>query len=156
MRKPIQILFIFFGFLSIISCDRNVIYEKNVALKNDTWNYRDTLFYDVNISDTIRAYDIFINVRNSADYQYSNMYLFMSVYAPNGNLLKDTFNITLADQTGKWYGKGAGNIFSIQVPYKLRIKFPFQGIYIFEIQHAMWNQNLQGISDVGIRISKTK
>ena len=153
--KWIQFLFFILIILSVISCNKNVVYEKNIALKNNTWNYNDTLFFDVNISDTISAHNIFINVRNSAEYQYSNIYLFLSTYAPNGNMLKDTFDITLADNTGKWYGKGVGSIFSLQVPYKLHIKFPYQGIYTFEIQHAMWNQNLKGISDIGLRISKS-
>lgn len=156
MRKPQLLLLIYSMILLSLSCDRKVVFEKNSIISDSKWNFKETLHYDVNINDTLRAHNIYINIRNSQEYQYNNIFLFLSTYAPNGNLLKDTFEISLADKKGKWYGKGAGNIYSLQVPYMQNIKFPYRGIYVFEIQHAMWNEELNGITDVGIRIEERK
>jgi len=138
------------------SCDKNAVYDKNIAIPRHVWSYKDTLSYYVNIADTVHSHNIYLNIRNSHNYEYSNIFLFVSTYAPNGGFLKDTVEITLADKTGRWYGQGAGNVFSLQVPYKMKIKFPYAGIYLFEIQHAMWNENLQGITDMGLRVEKTR
>ncbi len=144
------------GSLFALSCDENAIYDKNLTIPHEIWSYKDTLSYYVNIADTLHSHNIYLNIRNSHHYEYSNVFLFVSTYAPNGYFLKDTVEVTLADKTGKWLGKGAVNVFSLQVPYKMQIKFPYMGIYLFEIQHAMWNKNLKGIADVGLRVEKTR
>ncbi len=153
MKSPSGFALILF-FIILISCDAKRVFEQNVAFKNESWNYKDTVHFNVNIADTIHAYNIFINIRNTGSYEYSNIFLFITTYAPNGNFVKDTFEITLADKQGKWIGKGTGNILSIQFPYKMNIKFPYRGIYMFNIQHAMWNEDLHGITDVGLRVEK--
>jgi gliding motility-associated lipoprotein GldH len=140
----------------IQSCDRSGIYDKNVAIQHYLWSAGDTLSFHVNIADTLQAHNIYLNIRNSYHYEYSNIFLFISTYAPNGNFVKDTVEISLADKTGRWFGKGAANVFSLQVPYKMKIRFPHKGIYLFEIQHAMWNNSLKGITDVGLRVEKTR
>ncbi|MFO7658102.1 MAG: gliding motility lipoprotein GldH [Bacteroidales bacterium] len=151
MRKTIIIL-ITGIVLCLVSCKNRVTFERNVAFKDFSWNFKDTLLFDANIADTTRPHDIYLNIRTSSDYPYSNIFLFITTFAPNGNQLKDTFEIQLADESGRWYGKGAGSIYSLQVPYKRNIKFPFRGIYTFNLQHGMWDQNLEGISDIGIRV----
>jgi gliding motility-associated lipoprotein GldH len=140
----------------ISSCDDHAVYDKNISLPEFSWNFQDTLSFHVNIADTSHAHNIYLNIRNSESYQYSNIFLFVSTYAPTGHFLKDTFEIKLADKSGKWFGRGVGNVFSLQVPYKRKIKFPYKGIYLFEIQHAMWNKNLKGIADVGLRVEKDR
>lgn len=156
MKNYLLLLSVLLVTLFEISCDRMAVYDKNKPVPDYTWNYKDTFLFHVNIADTVHAHNIYINIRNSENYRYSNIYLFITTYAPNGNFLKDTFEITLADKSGKWLGQGAGNIFSLQVPYKKNVRFPYRGIYLFEIQHAMWNKDLHGIADVGIRVEKEK
>ncbi|MBN2214447.1 MAG: gliding motility lipoprotein GldH [Bacteroidales bacterium] len=156
----IRYFFLFFSVIIItfltFSCDKDAVYDDNITIPHYVWNYKDTLSFYVNISDTSYVYNICLNIRNTKNYQYSNLFLFISTYAPNGYFLKDTFEIRLADFKGKWLGKGVGNVFSLQVPYKMKIKFPQKGIYLFRIQHAMWNKNLKGITDAGIRVEKAR
>ncbi|MBN2611357.1 MAG: gliding motility lipoprotein GldH [Bacteroidales bacterium] len=140
----------------LVSCKHRAVFEKNVAFNDFSWNYNDTMVFNANIDDTTRPHDIYLNIRTSSEYPYSNIYLFITTYAPNGNQLKDTFGIQLADESGRWYGKGAGSIYSLQVPYKKNIKFPFRGIYTFNLQHGMWDQNLEGVTDIGIRVEALK
>jgi gliding motility-associated lipoprotein GldH len=152
----IAFLMVIVGLIMIQSCDRSRVYDKNVAIQHYLWNAGDTLSFHVNIADTLHTHNIYLNIRNSHHYEYSNIFLFISTYAPNGNFIKDTVEISLADKTGRWFGKGAANVFSLQVPYKMKIRFPYMGIYLFEIQHAMWNNNLKGITDIGLRVEKTR
>ena len=140
----------------LTSCDKNRVFEQNTPIPKESWNFKNVIHYDVNIADTVRAHTVYLNIRNTGSYQYSNIYLFITTHAPNGSFVKDTFEIKLADERGRWLGNGTGNIFSRQVPFKQNIRFPFRGIYTFDIQHAMWNENLEGITDIGLRVEKVR
>ncbi|NJK87202.1 MAG: gliding motility lipoprotein GldH [Bacteroidales bacterium] len=131
-----------------------MVYEKIHTIKGEAWDYTDVLHYDVNVADTAVVYNLLVNVRNSGIYPYSNLYLFITAQAPTGLTVKDTLEIILADQNGKWYGKSIGNIFNHSAFYKKNIKFPFRGIYMFDIQHAMRDKELKGVSDIGLRLEK--
>ena len=140
--------------LLMMSCDKNRVFDQYVKIPDYTWSNKNIIHFDVNIADTVNAHNIYINVRNRSQYPYSNIFLFITTYAPNGEYARDTFEITLADNRGKWLGKGVGNVWSLQVPYLKNIKFPYRGIYIFDIEQAMWDNNLADITDVGLRVEK--
>lgn len=137
------------------SCDADRIYENNIKIDKEGWPIHKTYRFSAEISDTILANNIYINVRNSGNYDWSNLYLFIKTTAPNGATIKDTVSLRLADDKGKWLGNGFGSIFDNQIPYKMNVGFPNKGIYVFELQHGMRTKNLENILDIGIRIEKT-
>jgi gliding motility-associated lipoprotein GldH len=141
-------------FLMLLSCDKTRVFEKNIKIPESVWNKENIVHFKVNISDTVSAHDIYINIRNGSKYSYSNIFLFISTHAPNGVSVRDTFEITLADARGRWLGKGIGSVFSNQVLYLKNVRFPYRGIYIFDIEQAMWNTKLAHVIDVGLRIEK--
>lgn len=149
--KKIKILLYFTFF---ISCTSNVYYNEFYSFKKEIWNLDDIKYFNVTIDDTTALYDIYINIRNTGDYPYQNIFLFINVNAPVNYYYSDTFEILLADELGKWYGKGIGNNFSQKVIYKRNVKFPYRGIYRFDIQHGMREENLKGISDIGLLLEK--
>jgi gliding motility-associated lipoprotein GldH len=140
--------------LMLLSCDKTRVFEQNIKIPGSVWNKENIVHFKVNISDTVSAHNIYINIRNGSKYSYSNIFLFISTHAPNGVSVRDTFEITLADARGKWLGKGIGNVFGNQVLYLKNVKFPYRGIYIFDIEQAMWNTKLAHVIDVGLRIEK--
>lgn len=146
-------LIILIGLLTL-SCDRNRVFEQNIRIPGNTWNNKNIVHFDVNIADTVNPHNICINIRNRSQYKYSNIFMFITTYAPNGEFARDTFEITMADNKGKWLGKGVGNVWSLQVPYHRNIKFPYRGIYMFDIEQAMWDKDLVHIADVGLRVEK--
>ena len=135
-------------------CDRNRVYEKNLRIPGAEWINTNVPYFNVTINDTSAAHNIYINVRNSGKYRYSNLYLFITTKAPNGNTLKDTMDIILADNRGKWLGKGLGDIYFNQILYKKNIRFPYRGIYTFQIEQAMREDTLHDITDIGLRVEK--
>jgi len=74
--------------------------------------------------------------------------------SPDGKKLTDTLQYNLADDKGKRYGKGFGDIRELNLPYKSNIFFPVKGTYQFKIQHGMRVEDLKGVYDLGIRIEK--
>lgn len=141
--------------LTFTSCDSKKIFEENQKVDTSGWKVNETYRFSPEILDTTQVSNIYINVRNSGNYEWSNLYLFIKTTAPNGAVIKDTVNLLLADERGKWLGNGFGSIFDNQIAYKKNIGFPTKGIYVFEIKHGMRTSNLENILDVGIRIEKS-
>lgn len=138
--------------LALASCDSKRIYEENYTIPNQTWNSKNIMVYGVDISDTVHPCNVYVNVRNASDYPFSNLFLFLETRYPNGKLSKDTMECVLADASGKWLGKGSGDIWDNQILFKKNVVFKQKGKYFFNLEQAMRLQNLPQILDVGIRI----
>ena len=80
----------------------------------------------------------------------------MTTTSPDGKNLTDTLHYDLADEKGKWYGRGFGDVHELNLPYKSNVFFPRKGTYEFKVQHGMRIENLKGIFDIGLRIEKYK
>ena len=137
-----------------ISCDQNRVYEKNIAVNEKGWNKDSVITFDLSITDTLQNHNFYINVRNDIKYKYSNLWLFIEIDQPGGSSLTDTFEITLADQAGKWLGEGFGGVKSQQIIYKKNVYFPVSGDYKIDIAQGMREDELKWITDIGIRIEK--
>jgi gliding motility-associated lipoprotein GldH len=138
----------------IQACDKNRFYFKFVEIPGDKWNNKNILHFDVPILDTINSHSVYLLVRNTANYKYNNLFLFVTTTSPLGYSIRDTLELTLADQRGKWTGKGAADIFTSQHPYKINVRFPYRGVYSFDIEQALWEKDLMNISDIGLRIDR--
>jgi len=152
--KPILNLFFLFTALLLVSCDRDRVYDKFKDIKNNIWTRTEIMKFDVQIDDTVSYHRVFVNVRNSGDYKFSNLYLFMSTIYPNGKISRDTMDCLLADDKGKWLGKGLGDLKTCRYLLKKGVRFRQKGIYTFGFEQAMRVEKLEGIKSIGIRIEK--
>ena len=149
----------FFLFLSIIllllvSCNSNVVFTGSVAIKENKWQLMETPVFRVTINDTLNSNNLFFTIRTGSDYPFRNIFLFVTATSPDGKKLTDTLQYYLADDKGKWYGRGFGNINELKLPYKSNVFFPASGEYLFKIQHGMRTEELSGVYDIGLRIEK--
>lgn len=154
MRKRIWI-FCLIGMIALIqSCDSNRIYEEYKKIPSYNWDMNHVLRFEVNVVDTVSAHNLYVNVRNTGAYSYSNIWLFMRQISPLGDAFDDKLECKLATETGEWYGSGFGDIFDLKIPYKQNVVFKKSGVYIFEIQHGMRDRELKDVVNVGLRIEK--
>ncbi len=153
--KNLNKIYIIFLLLILIfaSCDSNTVYDMYLTVGTE-WNKNDVLEFEVEITDTTSLYKYYINIRNSTDYKFRNIYFFLNTQFPDGRRARDTIECILASTDGRWLGSGLGDIKSNRILLKNKIKFPQAGNYKFELEQAMRVDNLQGIKDVGIRIEK--
>ncbi|MFH0865510.1 MAG: gliding motility lipoprotein GldH [Bacteroidota bacterium] len=140
----------------LMSCDPSRVYDKFKDIENAKWNKNEHVKFDVQIDDTVSYNNVFINIRNSGDYRYSNIYLFISTVYPDRKISTDTVECILANEEGKWLGKGLGDIKDNQILFKKNVRFHQTGIYTFGFEQAMRTDDLKGIKSVGIRIEKIK
>jgi gliding motility-associated lipoprotein GldH len=137
----------------LFSCTNLVDYSEQKAIKGASWLVNDVCRFEYLVKDTITPKDIFINLRHTGMYKYSNIYFFVTTLAPNGMSIKDTVEFTLADKRGKWAGAGIGDICDVELAYKRNVRFGQSGRYILYIQHGMRDQKLEEITDIGISIN---
>ena len=137
-----------FGFTS---CDSNKIYEENQAFDNNVWNYDDVKEFSFSVEDSLTPVKLFINLRTTIDYEYSNIYMYTHFTYPNGNTDIDTLEFFLAQPNGKWLGECSGTVVEnralITQGYLME-----SGTYTFKIEQAMYNDALPEVMDVGIRV----
>lgn len=143
-----------FMFVLVVSCDKQKVFEEFDSIPGHNWKSTDAINFNVNINDTVSSHNVLIAIRNTGQYEFSNLYLFVTATSPDGNQVRDTTEIILADDHGKWLGKGSSAIYSLYHPFRKNIRFPVKGIYRFNIEQAMWIKELEHISDVGLRIEK--
>jgi gliding motility-associated lipoprotein GldH len=110
----------------------------------------------VPISDTLNSNNVLFTIRNGSSFPFRNIYLFVTTTSPDGKKITDTLQYNLADEKGKWFGKGFGDIHELKLPYKSNVYFPLKGTYEFRIQHGMRVENLKGVYDFGLRIEKIR
>jgi len=155
-RNGFLTMILLLGVLVLSSCDSSRIFEKNVEIPEAGWNINNKIKFDVDITEPAIPTNFYINVRNADGYPYNDLYLFIKTTFPDGKMSNDTFECTLADENGKWLGKGMGDIYDNQIPFKRNIRFPTAGKYSFEIQHGMRLETVPLILDIGLRIEKAE
>ncbi len=155
-NSVITLIIVLYLIISICSCiDRNQFAE-NRTITNEKWGSGQIIRFEYENNDTLQVKNVFINLRHSNQYPYSNIYFFVTTLAPNGMSIRDTVEYMLADNNGKWLGSGIGNLHSIQLAYKRNVRFGQQGKYIFYIQHGMRETILEGVTDIGLLIENAK
>lgn len=138
-----------------ISCTSSH-FEKSFEIPDSAWSSDEIFQFNVEITDTNVPYNMYINIRNSTTYNYSNIFLFVNVLYPDNTLFTDTVEGFLADYRGEWLGKGTSNFRSNKFNYKQNIRFPQTGTYVFAIQQAMRYDVLKGISNIGLEVEQVK
>ena len=138
------------------SCKQGVFYERMDKIPNETWNVNHKLVYEFDIKDSMEYYDIYINVRNTTDYPYQNLYIFLTNQFPSGLQMVDTLGCVLCDPFGKWYGKGNGKIKENKFLLRKQVRFQQKERYLFTVQQGMRNNDLEGIASFEITFEKYK
>ena len=142
-----------FGLL--FSCsDENIIFNDYVDVENTQLSFKDTIIFQTSISDTINPHNIFLQLRTSTDYKWSNMFVFSEIYFPNNKTRTDTFEVFLMDKNGNWNGNKSGIVANLNYSLYKNIKFPIKGDYEFKLIQAMRDTVLKEVISVGLKITK--
>ena len=72
----LSVALVFLGFV-FVSCDNNRYYEHSEAIVDNTWFYDDAKAFELEIEDSLQAFNFYVNVRNTVDYEFANLYFFI-------------------------------------------------------------------------------
>ncbi len=157
---PRSFLLILFLVGFVVSCDEDRVFDEYKSLPNQ-WNKDSIITFTPRNIDTIQSYNLFFNVRNNNDFEYSNLFLISEIQFPQGKVITDTLEYEMAAPTGEWLGTGFGDVKENKLWYKEKVQFPESGKYKVSIKQAMRKngnekgiENLKGITEIGFRIEK--
>jgi gliding motility-associated lipoprotein GldH len=139
--------------LLFVSCDSNTIIDENVSINNKEWLHSDKPNFNVHISDISKKYDVWLNIRHTSKYPYSNLFILVHEKGPNTKEYVYRKELKLADVNGKWTGTSAGSLYTQHSLIHKDYVFPDTGIYRFTFEQNMRDNPLVEISDIGLNIT---
>ncbi len=154
-KKGIKTFVFSFAILLLIGCSHPAVYNQYQEIERAEWAKDKVFYFTFMVDDISVPYDISLNIRNNNLYSYRNLWLLISEEKPIGTLSRDTLDCILADEFGKWQGKGI-SVFHSTIPLHKSYYFPLEGQYTFGIRQGMRSDLLQGIEKIGLKIEKTK
>ncbi|OIQ41381.1 MAG: gliding motility lipoprotein GldH [Bacteroidetes bacterium MedPE-SWsnd-G1] len=151
-------LIVFLG-IAIISCDSNRVFDEYKSLDNDIWLKKKPVSFNVQVDDTITTNNLFINLRNNKEYEFSNLFIIAQINFPDGFRVIDTLEYEMTDKEGNFLGTGYTDIKENKLFYKENVRFNQQGQYTIKVEQAMRKigniqalDSLRGVTDLGFRI----
>ncbi|MBS1505264.1 MAG: gliding motility lipoprotein GldH [Bacteroidetes bacterium] len=148
-------IFVFF----IIGCDSKRVFEDNAEFKDRSWKINQPVKFDFQISDTVKKYNVLLNVRNSIDYPFARLFVNYELkYQDSTSLSKKMISGFLFDQkTGKPFGtSGIGDIYDHQFPVLENYAFKKIGTYSMRIDQFMRMDTIPGVLAVGVRVENAE
>ena len=146
--------------LLVAGCTSHVVFQQDAEVPNGIWARSWKPQFSFDIKDTVAQRNIYLDIRHTGEYRFSNIYVFTTLQGPDGHAFTDTVECTLADPSGRWFGKGTGFIFSdrfqAHVLYRMNNRFPRSGRYVFTLEQAMRTDELKGVIDVGVSVEEAQ
>lgn len=140
------------------SCDKKRIFDEYKTV-GDGWHKDSIVSFSFTQQDTLKPYNLFVNLRDNHKYPYNNLFLIVEMEQPNKQIVVDTLEYQMANPDGTLLGDGFSDTKESKLFYKEKYQFKQSGIYNVYIQHAVRHsgkitgvENLDGILDVGFRI----
>ena len=139
----------------LTSCGETYFYEKTYELPDNQWSYDDTLSFEVDIRDTLKTYNLILDIEHSVDYPYQNNYVYIHTHLPEGTHLGKQVSIDLAEKSGKWYGKCNSETCLASTIIQPNAYFNQIGQHRFVVEQYMRSENLDGIKAISLKIQET-
>lgn len=143
-----------------MGCAEGPVFQADVPVPDGAWESGLKPSFAFEITDTVSRHDVYIDIRHTGDYPFSDLYLFVDLSGPSGRGARDTVECILADPMGRWLGRGTGFIFAdrfqAKVLYKLGNRFPAAGRYTMQLEQGMRMNPLPGVIDVGVSIERSQ
>ncbi len=145
--------------LGLISCDSNRVFDEYQSFENNIWLRSNSVEFQITITDTISKNNLFLNLRNDKDYEFSNLFIIAQISFPDGSRVIDTLEYEMTDKVGNFLGSGYTDIKENKLFYKENVRFNQIGLYSVKVEQAMRKigniqalDSLRGVTDLGFRI----
>lgn len=136
---------------ALVSCSSNLVYEAYTEVENG-WQYQNVIEHMVDVEGPAAAHDVFLNIRHTNDYPYSNLWVQVFTTNPDGQEVSQRFEITLAKPDGQWLGNSWGSTITQERLIMQGVKFQKPGKHVFKVQHDMRLNNVPAITHIGVRV----
>ncbi len=143
--------------LSLAGCinqDKLAVYQKSLPIPNYKWDYSFTPSFSFQIEDTSARYDLYITIRHTNQYAYSNLWVRVHSAFEGERPTKKRVELPLAAPSGEWLGSGMDDIYEHRIPIQQNVRFDKAGTYHFSLEQNMRVNPLPQVMAIGLRVEK--
>lgn len=133
-------ILLFFLVVGFVSCQNENKKEVYHSFNNNTWNTDSTVSFEFDNIDTTSSHDLYLMVRHTTNFKFQNLFLFT-----NFENQQDTLELFLSEKSGRWLGKGFGEIKELKIRIKENVNFKENQDQIFSVEQAMRYEDLEKI-----------
>ena len=150
-------ILLFFLVVGFVSCQNENKKEVYHSFNNNTWNTDSIVSFELDNIDTTSSHDLYLMVRHTTNFKFQNLFLFT-----NFENQQDTLELFLSEKSGRWLGKGFGEIKELKIRIKENVNFKENQDQIFSVEQAMRYDDLEKIINlteivaVGIGLYKSE
>ncbi|MEM1318724.1 MAG: gliding motility lipoprotein GldH [Bacteroidota bacterium] len=148
-------LLLFALLLLLSACGPNYILQKSIELPEKTWSYTDSLYATLDIADTNKLYNLYLDIEHGTSYANQNIYLLIKTQFPDGQIASKTLSVDLADKIGNWQGDCNAETCDVRVNLQQGAFFNAPGQYSFSIAQHMRIDPIPAIHGVGFSVEDT-
>lgn len=139
-------------------CMPSPYYQKSVTIPHYQWDYKFNPSFKVDITDTAALYNLYFIIRHTEAYPFSNIWLTVYTKQPGDTTFSEArIEIPLAETSGKWLGRGMGEIWEQRMPMTRNddpMIFKKPGTYEIKFEQNMRVNPLPEVLQVGLRVQK--
>lgn len=154
MSRTLSFL-LFSIFLFIWSCGPNIVTSESQSFGESGWPYQDTLHVKLDIQDTSKIYNLFLDIQHSIEFSYQNFYVNIYTSFPDGQRIKELVSLELMDEQSIWLGDCNTNSCTLRIPIQQGAFFNQLGPHQITIEQYSRQNPLPGIEQVAFLLEDT-
>lgn len=139
--------------LTLVGCNRKTVFSHYEHVELDGWEQADTLFFKI-AGIPAGTYEEELGIRNSVEYPYMQLTVVAYQQSVSGMQRTDTLEVDMANRAGKLTGTGISRYYHA-LPLGQVTLSDSDTLYV-RVHHYMINNDLPGISDIGVTLKKLK
>ncbi len=148
--------FLFFVILLLFSsCGPSYYYDQTESIPENGWFYDDMKTFEINIEDTLKIYNLYLDLEHDKSFPKQNLYVQIHTSFPGGEQIKEQLSINLMDKTGLWHGDCSGEECDLRVNIQQGAFFNAVGKHKIAIEQFMRIDPVPSIISVSLRIEDT-
>jgi len=154
---------------SIAGCKQDqVLADQFLPIPDRSWELTYLPEMTVHVKEQKGPYKVFVNLRHTDQYRYSNIFLLIHQNqelpaAPNDSVRSEFIKVpskkvtkrvelTLAEPDGRWTGSHSGNFYTSQQLVWQDYFFPDTGVFVLSLEQNMRENPLKHVVAGGFRI----
>lgn len=135
----------------IVSCGPTPLFEQSFAFEEAVWSYNDPKTMSFTAPDTVKQYDLILDVIHDEAYAYENLYIQLQTIFPDGSDITDKVSIPFLGDDGFWVGKGSEQK-RIRVYLQQALKFREAGEHSIVLNQFSRDEELEHIHALSLAI----
>lgn len=154
MQKLCFILCLFFS-LIFTSCGPNYIVDQSYDISNQTWTYADTLDFEIDVKDSLKIYNLYLDLEHTTDFYFHNMYVLIHTAFPSGKRISEQVSLEMANRAGAWFGDCNADWCTFSIPIQTGAYFNAVGKHTITLEQFTRKDSLQGVKRIAFKVEDT-